>query len=86
MFNTSANGWGEPDARAQGVRELNRKLDFRKAVTYGVDRQRLGDSLVKGPFTAPYPGGLLTSTSYYDPASTVFYPFSADSSTMTCWP
>ncbi|WP_374431976.1 ABC transporter substrate-binding protein [Tabrizicola sp.] len=75
FFNQSANGWGEPDARAQAVRELNRNLDFRKAVTYALDRQRLGDSLVKGPFTAPYAGGLLTSTSFYDPASTVFYPF-----------
>ncbi|MDZ4087764.1 MAG: ABC transporter substrate-binding protein [Tabrizicola sp.] len=75
FFNQSANGWGEPDARAQAVRELNRNLDFRKAVTYGLDRQRLGDSLVKGPFTAPYAGGLLTSTSFYDPASTVFFPF-----------
>lgn len=75
FFNQSANGWGEPDARAQAVRELNRSLDFRKAVTYALDRQRLGDSLVKGPFTAPYAGGLLTSTSFYDPASTVFYPF-----------
>jgi peptide/nickel transport system substrate-binding protein len=75
FFNQSANGWGEPDARAQAVRELNRNLDFRKAVTYAMDRQRLGDSLVKGPFTAPYAGGLLTSTSFYDAASTVFYPF-----------
>lgn len=75
FFNQSANGWGEPDARGQAVRELNRNLDFRKAVTYALDRQRLGDSLVKGPFTAPYAGGLLTSTSFYDPASTVFYPF-----------
>ena len=75
FFNQSANGWGEPDARGQAVRELNRNLDFRKAVTYAIDRQRLGDSLVKGPFTAPYAGGLLTSTSYYDPGSTVFYPF-----------
>lgn len=32
--NLSANGWGEPDARAQAVRELNRNLDFRKAVSY----------------------------------------------------
>ncbi len=75
FLNQSANGWGEPDARAQAVRELNRNLDFRKAVTYAMDRQRLGDSLVKGPFTAPYAGGLMTSTSFYDPASTVFYPF-----------
>ena len=75
FFNQSANGWGEPDARGQAVRELNRNLDFRKAVTYAMDRQRLGDSLVKGPFTAPYAGGLLTSTSFYDAGSTVFYSF-----------
>lgn len=81
FFNQSANGWGEPDARAQAVRELNRNLDFRKAVTYATDRQRLGDSLVKGPFTAPYAGGLLTSTSFYDPASTVFYPYDQASAT-----
>lgn len=81
FFNQSANGWGEPDARAQAVRELNRNLDFRKAVTYAMDRQRLGDSLVKGPFTAPYAGGLLTSTSFYDPASTVFYPYDQASAT-----
>ena len=57
--NLSANGWGEPDERGQAIRELNRNLDFRKAVSYAIDRQRLGDSLVKGPFTAIYPGGPL---------------------------
>lgn len=77
--NLSGNGWGEPDARAQAVRELNRNLDFRKAITYAIDRQRLGDSLVKGPFTAIYPGGLVPGTSFYDAASTVYYPFSVDS-------
>jgi peptide/nickel transport system substrate-binding protein len=79
LFNMSANGWGEPDARGQAVRELNRNLDFRKAVSYAMDRPRLGDSLVKGPFTAQYAGGLLTSTNYYDAASTVFFPFSVES-------
>lgn len=73
--NLSGNGWGEPDANAQAIRELNRNLDFRKAITYGIDRQRLGNSLVKGPFTAIYPGGLYDGTSYYDKASTVYYPF-----------
>lgn len=77
--NLSANGWGEPDARGQAVRELNRNLDFRKAMTYAMDRQRLGDSLVKGPFTTIYPGGLYAGTSFYDKASTVYYPFSVDS-------
>ncbi len=73
--NLSGNGWGEPDANGQAIRELNRNLDFRKAISYGLDRQRLGDSLVKGPFTAIYPGGLYDGTSYYDKASTVYYPF-----------
>ncbi|MEI6099118.1 MAG: ABC transporter substrate-binding protein [Alphaproteobacteria bacterium] len=73
--NLSGNGWGEPDANQQAVRELNRNLDFRKAITYGLDRQRLGDSLVKGPFTSIYPGGIYAGTSFYDKASTVYYPF-----------
>ena len=73
--NLSGNGWGEPDANQQAVRDLNRNLDFRKAISYGLDRQRLGDSLVKGPFTAIYPGGIYAGTSFYDKASTVYYPF-----------
>jgi peptide/nickel transport system substrate-binding protein len=72
-MNFSANGWGEPDARGQAIRELNRNLDFRKAVSMAIDRQRLGDSLVRGPFTAIYPGGLYAGTTYYDKASTVYY-------------
>ena len=77
--NLSGNGWGEPTADQQAIRELNRNLDFRMAISYALDRQRLGDSLVKGPFTAIYPGGLYDGTSYYDKASTVYYPFSVES-------
>lgn len=76
--NLSANGWGEPDARGQAVRELNRNLDFRKAVSYALDRQALGEALVKGPFASPYPGGLMPPTSYYDNDSTVYYPYSLE--------
>lgn len=81
LMNMSANGWGEPDARAQAVRELNRNLDFRIAVTSAIDRQRLGEALVKGPFTAIYPGGLLAETPYYDAASTAYYPPSQEAVT-----
>ena len=77
-MNFSANGWGEPDARGQAIRELNRNLDFRKAVSIALDRQRLGDSLVRGPFTAIYPGGLYAGTTYYDKASTVYYPYNIE--------
>jgi peptide/nickel transport system substrate-binding protein len=79
MFpNFSANGWGEPDARGQAIRELNRNLDFRMAISHAIDRQRLGNSLVKGPFTAIYPGGMVSDSIYYDAASTVYYPYSVE--------
>ncbi|GLQ79158.1 periplasmic alpha-galactoside-binding protein [Mesorhizobium huakuii] len=74
-LNYSANGWGNPDERSQAVRVLNRNEDFRKAVTMALDRKALGDSLVKGPFTAIYPGGFSSGTSFYDRKSTVYYPF-----------
>ena len=74
-MNFSGNGWGDPDERAQAVRELNRNLDFRKAVTMAVDRKKLGEALVKGPFTVIYPGGLSSGTSFYDRQSTVYYPY-----------
>ncbi|MDB5539480.1 MAG: periplasmic alpha-galactoside-binding protein [Devosia sp.] len=77
--NLSGNGWGEPDERQQAIRELNRNDDFRKAISYAIDRQRLGEALVKGPFTAIYPGGLYAGTTYYDKDSTVYYPYSLES-------
>jgi len=73
--NLSGNGWGEPDERGQAVRELNRNEHFRKAVTSAVDRQRLGESLVKGPFTTIYPGGIYSGTTYYDKDSTAYFPY-----------
>ena len=77
-FNLSGNGWGAPDERAQAIRELNRDIHFRKGVTSMLDRQRLGESLVKGPFTAIYPGGIQTGMTYFDKDSTVYYPFSLE--------
>ncbi len=43
-----------------------------------LDRQRLGESLVKGPFTAIYPGGIHSGISYFDKDSTVYYPFNLE--------
>jgi len=77
-LNFGTEGWGDPDERELAVRELNRNLDFRKAVTHGLDRQAIGDSLVRGPFAAIYPGGLYPNTVYYDRESTVYYPFSVE--------
>ena len=76
--NFSGNGWGEPDARGQAIRELNRDQNFRMGLSHAIDRQRLGNSLVKGPFTAIYPGGMVSDSIYYDAASTVYYPYSVE--------
>ncbi|WP_323687320.1 MULTISPECIES: ABC transporter substrate-binding protein [unclassified Rhizobium] len=75
QMNFSANGWGNPDERGQAIRELNRNEVFRQAVTSALDRKAIGDSLVKGPFTAIYPGGISSGTGFYDRNSTVYYPF-----------
>ncbi|MDE2018102.1 MAG: ABC transporter substrate-binding protein, partial [Hyphomicrobiales bacterium] len=74
-MNMSANGWGEPGPRGEAMRTLARDIHFRKAVTMAVDRAKLGQSLVKGPFAEIYPGGLLDGTSFYDRASTVYFPY-----------
>lgn len=78
QMNFSANGWGNPDERGQAIRELNRNEVFRQAVTSALDRKAIGDSLVKGPFTAIYPGGISSGTSFYDRSSTVYYPFNLE--------
>lgn len=75
FLNFSANGWGEPDERAKAVREINRNDHFRKALTMALNRAKLGEAVVKGPFTAIYPGGLYAGTNVYDKASTTYYPF-----------
>ena len=77
-FNYGSTGWGEPDARESANRLLNRDLNFRKAVTTGLDRVLLGDSMVKGPFMAIYPGGLYPDTTFYNKDSTIYYPYSVE--------
>lgn len=70
LMNLSGNGWGEPDPRAQAVRNLNRTQAFRQAVSMAMDRKTLGQTQVRGPFIKPYPGGLLASSPFYDAKAT----------------
>lgn len=70
LMNLSGNGWGEPDARAQALRNLNRQQAFRQAITMAMDRKSLGQTQVGGPFIKPYPGGLLASSPFYDGQAT----------------
>ena len=51
------------------------RLDFRRAITQGVDRDAMAQALVKGPFVAPFAGGLHVETDFFKPESVVYYPY-----------
>ncbi len=66
------------DDREKAIRQLNRNLNFRKAVSHAIDRKALGQGLVKGPFTAEYAGGLHPETSSYNKDSVVYYGYNPE--------
>ena len=66
---------GVDDDRVKAIRELNRNLDFRRIVTQAVDREAIGQSLVRGPFIAPHAGGMHLETDFGDPSMVVYYPY-----------
>jgi peptide/nickel transport system substrate-binding protein len=74
QMNLSGNGWGEPDARGQAVRRLNRTTEFRQAMSLAMDREALAATLIKGPFVKPYQGGILPETPFHDAAATKVWP------------
>ncbi|WP_421724197.1 ABC transporter substrate-binding protein [Bauldia sp.] len=57
------------------LRRLFRDKDFRVALSHAIDRDALGQSIARGPFTYPFPGGFAAGSPYYDIESTVYYPF-----------
>ena len=57
------------------LRKLFRNKDFRIALNHALDRDTIGQSIARGPFTYPFPGGFSAGSPYYDKDSTVYYPF-----------
>ena len=78
-FNLSTVCGVDSDAD-KAKRELFRNLDFRRAITQGVDREAMAQALVKGPFVAPFAGGLHVETDFFKPESVVYYPYDVPSS------
>ncbi|MBB3948879.1 ABC transporter substrate-binding protein [Aureimonas jatrophae] len=66
---------GVASDRDRAIRELNRNAEFRRIVSQGIDRQALGQSLVRGPFIIPFAGGLHPESDFGSPDMTVFYPY-----------
>lgn len=70
---------GVTTEKEKAIRQLNRDLRFRRALTQALDREALGQALIRGPFTTIYPGGLMPESPYFDTESVVYYPYSPDS-------
>lgn len=66
---------GTTDKREVAIRKLNRTLKFRQAISHAIDRDALGQSLVRGPFSQPYAGGLYPEGPAVDADSVVFYDY-----------
>jgi peptide/nickel transport system substrate-binding protein len=64
----------EVDAELRG---LFRNKDFRVALSHALDRDAIGQSVARGPFAYPFPGGFSVGSPYYDYDSTVYYGYDA---------
>jgi len=71
---------GVKDERDKALRGLFRDVRFRRAVSQAIDRNGVAQSLVRGPFLRPWPGGILPGSPYFDRSSVVYYPYSPDTS------
>lgn len=66
---------GVEDDVDRELRGLFRNKDFRVALNHAINRDAVGQSIARGPFSYPYPGGFSTGSPYYDADSTVYYGF-----------
>ncbi|MEZ5449078.1 MAG: ABC transporter substrate-binding protein [Thiolinea sp.] len=62
------------------LRGLFRDKNFRAALSYGLDRDAIGQALARGPFAYPYMGGYASGSPYYHAAATSFTPFDQEKS------
>lgn len=76
-LNLSAN-LGVDTPRDEALRELFRDIRFRRALQHAMDGDGLGQSLVRGPFTRAFSGGLAPGSPYYDIESVVFYEYNPE--------
>lgn len=66
---------GVKNDRDREMRKLFRNLEFRKAISYTIDRAGLAKSLVPGPMLRPLPSGFPSGADYYDPKAVVSYDY-----------
>ena len=77
VINQSAD-LGVKDEGGAALRELFRDVRFRKALSYATDRDGIAQSIMRGPFLRPWPGGLLPGAPDFNKDSVVYYPTSLE--------
>jgi peptide/nickel transport system substrate-binding protein len=70
---------GANDDRDKAVRQLNRDLRFRKALSYATDRDGIAQAIMRGPFLRGYAGGLYPGSPYFNKEDVVYYPYDPES-------
>ncbi|MEM7739014.1 MAG: ABC transporter substrate-binding protein, partial [Deinococcota bacterium] len=76
-LNLSAN-LGVETERDEAMRGLFRDLRFRRALTHAIDREGVAQSIIRGPFLRPFPGGISPGSNFYSRESVAFYDYEPD--------
>lgn len=79
LINQSPN-LGLTDDRSKALRELFRNVKFRRALSQAIDRDGIARSVADGPFFRAWPGGLYPGAQLFDRESTMYYPYSVETS------
>ena len=87
-FGTRALGWdieinlsesvGTNNDVDRELRKFFRMLDFRKAVSHAIDRDVVGQSIARGPFTHPWAGGFTSASPFYDLNAISYFGYDPD--------
>jgi peptide/nickel transport system substrate-binding protein len=70
---------GAVDDRDKAVRQLNRNLKFRQALSYATDRDGIAQAILRGPIMRGYAGGLYPGSPYFKKEDVVYYPYDVES-------
>ncbi len=70
---------GTADDRDKAVRQLNRNLKFRQALSYATDRDGIAQAIMRGPFLRGSAGGLYPGSPYFKKEDVVYYPNDVES-------
>jgi peptide/nickel transport system substrate-binding protein len=78
LYMNQAIGVGVLDDQMAAIRDLNRTLEFRKAIQHAIDGKAFANAMSKGPFASVFAGGIARDSAFFDPDATSFFPYNPD--------